>query len=100
VSADTSGPRPTKSLLPRFAFMKLSIYSLKNILFQGEAQSLNCQTEAGEITVLDNHEPLISILAKGTIKISDKDNKDHFFPVKSGFLEVRPGSDVRCIIEE
>jgi F0F1-type ATP synthase epsilon subunit len=86
--------------------MKLSVYSLKNILFQGSASSLNCNTEAGEITVLDHHEALISVLAEGTIKIIDENKKEQFFPIKSGFLEVlpaqagKPDNEVRCIVEQ
>lgn len=80
--------------------MKLSIYSLKNVLFQGNASSLNCQTVMGEITVLDNHETLITVLASGIIKIIDENKKEQFFPIKSGFLEVKPGNEVRCIIEQ
>lgn len=80
--------------------MKLSVYSLKNILFQGDASLLNCKTMTGEITVLDNHETLITVLSAGTIKITDKQGKEHFFPVKSGFLEVRENNEVRCIVEQ
>jgi len=102
--------------------MKLSIYSLKNVLFQGEASLLNCQTIMGEITVLDKHEALISVLSAGIIRIvtagkPDKSPVGHFdgpvtippkadlvgeqfFPIKSGFLEVKPGNEVRCIVEQ
>ena len=86
--------------------MILSIYSLKNILFQGQATSLNCHTEMGEITVLDNHEPLISVLSKGVMKVSAKGvDKDQYFEIKSGFLEVLPAqagkpNEVRCIIDQ
>ena len=86
--------------------MKLSLYSLKKILFQGEAKSINCKTVMGEITVLDNHQTLITVLSPGVIKIVEKNPsassglKQHFFPIKSGFLEVRTGNEVRCIIEE
>lgn len=86
--------------------MKLSIYSLKNILFQGDASLLNCQTIMGEITVLDNHEALITNLAAGVVRIIDANKKEQFFPIKSGFLEVlpaqagKPGSEVRCIVEQ
>jgi len=79
--------------------MKLSIYSLKNIIFQGQASLLNCKTVAGEITVLDNHETLITVLASGVIKVVDDKKKEHFFEIKSGFLEVKPGNEVRCIVE-
>lgn len=80
--------------------MKLSIYSLKNVLFQGEASLLNCKTPLGEITVLENHEALISALSAGQIKVVDKNNKEHFFEIKSGFLEVKPDNEVRAVVEE
>ena len=80
--------------------MKLSVYSLKKILFQGEARLLNCKTVMGEITVLDNHETLITVLSMGTIKIIDDKNKEHFFPIKSGFLQVKENNEARCIVEE
>jgi F0F1-type ATP synthase epsilon subunit len=80
--------------------MKLSIYSLKNILFQGEASLFNCQTIMGEITVLDRHEALISVLSAGVIRIIDEEKKEQFFSITSGFLEVKPGNEVRCIVEQ
>ncbi len=80
--------------------MKLSVYSLKNILFQGQASLLNCKTVLGEITVLDNHETLITVLSSGVIRIVDNQEKEHFFPVKSGFLEVKPNNEIRCIVEQ
>lgn len=85
--------------------MKLSIYSLKKILFQGEAELLNCKTVMGEITVLDNHETLITVLSAGVIKIipaksPEGDRGAKFFPIKSGFLEVKENNEVRCIVEE
>lgn len=80
--------------------MKLSVYSLKNILFQGEAISLNCKTVMGEITVLDNHETLITVLSAGVVKIVDTDKKEQFFEIASGFLEVKPDNEVRCIVEQ
>ena len=80
--------------------MKLSIYSLKKILFQGNAKSLNCKTMMGEITVLDNHEAFIGVLTVGVAKIIDQEQKEHFFPVKSGFLQVSNNNEVRCIVEQ
>ncbi|OGZ67965.1 MAG: hypothetical protein A3D44_01615 [Candidatus Staskawiczbacteria bacterium RIFCSPHIGHO2_02_FULL_42_22] len=79
--------------------MKISIYSLKKILFAGQALSLNCKTVMGEITVLDNHETYIGKLTTGVMKVVDVARKEHFFEINSGFLEVRQGNEVRCIIE-
>ena len=80
--------------------MKLSVYSLKKTLFQGEAVSLNCQTASGEITILDNHRPLVSILKKGLLKILDQNQKEHYIPISSGFVEVGEDNNVRLITEE
>jgi F0F1-type ATP synthase epsilon subunit len=79
--------------------VKLSVYSLKKVLFQGSASLLNCKTAVGEITVLDNHQPLIGILTEGTIKIV-VDGKEHFFPVKSGLIEVKHGNETRCLVDD
>jgi len=80
--------------------MKLSVYSLKKILFQGNARLLNCKTAVGEVTILDNHHPLIGVLTSGVIKIIDKQNKEYFLNVKSGFIEVRHSNEVRCLVDE
>jgi F0F1-type ATP synthase epsilon subunit len=80
--------------------MKLSVYSLNKILFAGQASLLNCKTMVGEITILDNHETFIGVLTKGVTKIVDAAKQDHFFEIKSGFVEVREGNEVRCIVEQ
>ncbi len=80
--------------------MKLAIYSLKKILFDGEAASINCKTASGEITVLDHHRPLISMLKAGTMKIIDKNHEEHYIPVSSGFIEVNFQNRARCIVQE
>jgi F0F1-type ATP synthase epsilon subunit len=81
--------------------MKLSIYSLKKILFSGEAKSLNCKTPLGEITVLDNHETLITVLTAGTMMVFPAQGGPALgWEIKSGFLEVRHGNEIRCIVEQ
>ena len=80
--------------------MKLGVYSLKKVLFQGDAKSVNCNTRLREITVLDKHEPLISILVKGTMTIVDAAGEKHYIPVGSGFLEIDSGSQAKILVEE
>lgn len=79
--------------------MKLSIYSLKKILFSGQASLLNCKTAMGEITILDNHEAFIGLLKPGVAKIVDAENKEHYIEVQSGFVEVKEGNEVRCLVD-
>ncbi|MEK7562585.1 MAG: F0F1 ATP synthase subunit epsilon [Patescibacteria group bacterium] len=94
--------------------MKLSVYSLKKILFQGEARLLNCKTVTGEITVLDNHETLITVLAPGVIRVVEINPsapfdsaqgrssglREHFFPINSGFLEVKENNEARVLVQD
>ena len=80
--------------------MHLGIYSLEKVLFRGEASSVNCPTMSGEITILDHHRPLISILKKGIVKVIDENQQEHYVPVISGFLEVRPGNAAKLLVEE
>ena len=80
--------------------MKLGVYSLKKVLFQGDARSVNCNTRSGEITFLDHHEPLISILEKGVIKITDANKEDHYIQARSGFLEIDAENQAKMLIEE
>ena len=80
--------------------MTLGVYSLQKVLFRGEVVSVNCNTKVGEITILDHHRPLISVLRKGIIKIVDKVGEERYIPVGSGFLEVRSGNEARFLVEE
>ncbi len=79
--------------------MRVAVYSLQKMLYEGEATSVNAKTLAGEITVLDHHRPLISMLTEGAVRVTDAANGDQWFNVKGGFLEVEPGNSVRLLVE-
>ena len=73
--------------------MKLQIHTIEKTLFDGDIQSVTLATETGEITVLENHLPLVTLVRPGIVQILDKDGKKHiiiFSSYESGFLEVRP----------
>ena len=72
---------------------------MEKVLYNDEAISVNCETAAGQITILDHHQPLISILKKGVMKIVDKNNKESYIDVSSGFLNVCSGNVVKVLIE-
>ena len=68
--------------------MRITILSLKGVEYEGEIKSLNIKTQAGEITVLDRHIPLISILEKGVAVVTDMKGNIKKLSVNSGFLKV------------
>jgi F-type H+-transporting ATPase subunit epsilon len=80
--------------------MHIGVYSLQKVLYEGDVESVNCQTVNGEITILEHHRPLISILKEGTMKIVDKEKKEHYVPIASGLLEVRTGDEAKFLVEE
>ena len=80
--------------------MKVGVYSLKKVMFDGEASSVNCKTSSGEITVLNHHQPLIASLEKGVVKIVDADSQEHFLQISAGFLEVNPLNRARLLVDE
>jgi F-type H+-transporting ATPase subunit epsilon len=79
--------------------MKLSIISLKKIEYEGEAVSINIKTTSGEITVLDNHRPLITALTSGRAFVTKKDDDNKLeFNIVSGFLEVGENNEASLLI--
>lgn len=79
--------------------MKISVFSIQNTLFEGEAEKIIAQTPSGEITVLDNHLPIITSILGPQIKIIAHDKKNEI-SIASGFLEVRPKSEVVALVEK
>ena len=54
--------------------------------FDGAAISATLPGEAGELTVLPNHEPLVTTLKPGTIRVKTTLGSKEF-PIESGVLE-------------
>jgi len=86
--------------------MKTSVYSIEKTLFEGETEKIVAQTAMGEITILDDHAPLIS-LVRGGVKIYIKEKEgviqsEHMIeiPVPFGFIEVQPKSKVVILVSD
>ncbi len=80
--------------------MLLKIYSLRKVLFEGEAKAVNLKSAMGELTILDHHRPLIALLTKGNLKITEPNDTLREIPVRSGFLEIKPNSLVSILADE
>ena len=77
--------------------LQLKIVSLKEVVFHDSVDSVTLPTKSGEITVLPNHAPLISHLAKGTIRAKSAGQQKPF-PIEGGFMEVTPGSRLTILL--
>ena len=73
--------------------MKLSIYSIKQTILETTAEKVTIPTPQGEITVLDNHIPVIMLVNAGAVAYySENQWQEIAFP--GGVAEIRPGSEV------
>jgi F-type H+-transporting ATPase subunit epsilon len=70
--------------------MHLVIAKVDEIFFDGEAYSLTAPGSEGEMTVLAEHEPLVTTLKKGELVVHEAaGSQPKKFSVESGVLEVR-----------
>ena len=73
--------------------LKFKIATPESVVYEDEIFQVSIPTAAGEITVLPNHIPLVSILQAGELKITDKDGEQPF-AISSGFLEIKSDNEI------
>jgi F-type H+-transporting ATPase subunit epsilon len=83
--------------------MNFQLVSLDGVKFSEDAYSVILPTAAGQITLLPNHEPLLSVVVPGVITIRrDKSDPDHHlehYATYGGVLEVTP-QGARVLVDE
>lgn len=73
--------------------IKFKIATPERVVYEDEVKQASIPTTSGEVTILPNHIPLVSVLQSGEIKITDKDG-EHVLAVAGGFLEVRDNNEI------
>ncbi|KKR34606.1 MAG: protein AtpC [Candidatus Magasanikbacteria bacterium GW2011_GWA2_40_10] len=73
--------------------LKFKIVTPEKVIYENEISQVSIPTMNGEITILPNHIPLVSVLKAGELKIKDKDG-EHNMAVSGGFLEVRGNNEI------
>ena len=94
--------------------MKLSIYTLRKTIYEGDTSRVTLPTAVGEVTILDHHEPYVTVLKPGSLRYEvptsvelpqshDKSplvHGENVLPIKGGFLEVKEGNELRILADE
>jgi len=71
---------------------QLTIARVGKTLYSGSAISARLPGADGEFTILPNHEPFVSQLVVGTIRVKDERNSEQTFESeKKGVVEVSNG---------
>lgn len=71
----------------------VSLITPEKVQYQADADSVSLPTSMGQIQVLNNHVPLVAILAPGEVKIHTG-GETIVLAVSQGYIEVRPGNQV------
>lgn len=65
----------------------------EEVVYENDILQVSIPTTTGEITVMPNHIPLVSILQAGELRIKDNSG-EHVMAVSGGFLEVRADNQI------
>ena len=77
--------------------LKVSVISPERVLFEGAALSVVAPAFDGELGILPLHAPLLTVLGKGTLRVSTPEGERRF-TVDGGFLQV-VDNQVRVVTE-
>jgi len=73
--------------------LKFKIATPEKVVYEDEIRQVSIPTMSGEITVLPNHIPLVSVIKAGELKIVDKDG-EHPIAIAGGFLEIKGNNEI------
>jgi F-type H+-transporting ATPase subunit epsilon len=69
--------------------VKLEIITPEKRLFDGTVKLVQIPGTKGSFEILKNHAPIISTLTEGKIKVITEKDKQEFFDILSGIIEVK-----------
>ena len=78
--------------------IKLKMVTPERTIYDSEVEQITVMTQNGEISVLPNHIPLISVLQPGEMRVK-KDGEDVPMAVTGGFIEIQQGSKVKILAD-
>jgi F-type H+-transporting ATPase subunit epsilon len=68
--------------------LNVELVAADRLVWSGQAQRVIARTTEGDVGVMPNHSPLLSILVDGVVDVLTTDNETWVAAVESGFLSV------------
>jgi len=68
--------------------LQLELVAADRLVWSGEASVVNARTAGGEIGILANHMPILSLLAAGVVEVETPDGESWVAAVDEGFISV------------
>jgi F-type H+-transporting ATPase subunit epsilon len=85
--------------VPEFTPYPVELITPEGIAFSGDAERLVVPGAAGELGILANHAPLISLLEPGETRLTDADGTVRRYATDDGFVQVRKNHAVVLVGE-
>jgi F-type H+-transporting ATPase subunit epsilon len=83
--------------------LHLQLVTLNGIKFEGDVYEVVLPTLDGEIGILQNHMPLISVATAGAVAVkknrADADNQREFFAISGGVISIEH-NQLKLIVDE
>ncbi len=78
--------------------LTVSVISPESVLFEGEVSSVVAPAFDGEVGILENHAPMMTLLGKGSLRLAGGAGEKRF-DIEGGFLQVVENK-VRIVTEK
>lgn len=78
--------------------LKVSVISPERVLFEGDAESVVAPAFDGEVGILSQHAPMMTLLGVGELRLSGGSGNGQRFRIEGGFLQV-VDDQVRVVTE-
>ncbi len=79
--------------------MKTRIITLTGVLYDGDADAVHARTKSGDITILDHHQPLLSILARESVIRVESQSGLQSIEAPSGFLHLDGNNELTVLVD-
>lgn len=79
--------------------MNVEIVSPQQQVFQGSATIVDVPGKLSPFQILYNHAPIFATLDCGIVRVVDESNKNIYFAVNTGFVEVS-NNNISIVVEE
>lgn len=79
--------------------LNVEIVSPQQQVFQGSATIVDVPGKLSPFQILYNHAPIFSTLDCGIVRVVDLENKNNYFAVNTGFVEVS-NNNISIVVEE
>ncbi len=66
--------------------IKVDIVSATSAVWSGEAVQVSARTRIGEIGILAGHEPVLALLAQGTVRVTTESGEKVIVAADEGFI--------------